>query len=81
LYKVGGNDEEFSSPGFEDNWFADCLIHGLGLKAVYDGDIVGWHQSHPRPNNISELVKPSEDLYIKKKEACEFKASGGSWVY
>ena len=84
LYKVGGNDEDFVSPGFEDNWFSDCLIHGLGLEDVYDPDIVGWHQSHARPDNLSVLTEPSRALYEKKirlalENKIEFKASGGSW--
>lgn len=84
LYAVGGNDEEFTEPGYDDDWFGDCLIHGLGLKPVFTSQIVGYHQNHHRPQGLSSLVLPSKELYERKKaqaEAGEIKweASGGPW--
>lgn len=49
VYAVGGNDEDFTEPGYEDDWFGDCLIHGLGLQPHYRSDVLGLHQRHPRP--------------------------------
>ncbi len=84
LYKVGGNDEEFTEPGFEDNWFGECLIKGLGLVPFFTSDVRGYHQNHHRPENLKDLVKPSEELYKKKIKLAEagtilWEASGGHW--
>jgi glycosyltransferase involved in cell wall biosynthesis len=48
-YKIGGNSEDFKEAGYEDYWFGECLMHGLDLKPVYHGNIVGYHQEHTRP--------------------------------
>ena len=84
LYRIGGNDEDFKSPGYDDNWFADCLTRGLGLEPRYMPDIgekavVGHHQSHPRPRGLTGLVKPSEQAYLKKLKEGVFMSSGGPW--
>ena len=64
-YAIGGNCEEFTRPGFEDNWFGDCLIRGLGLIPVFHEDIVGYHQDHERV--IYESYKHMEALYHRKR--------------
>lgn len=65
LYAIRGNDEEFTAPGYEDNWFADCLIHGRKLSPRF-ADIVGLHQNHPH----SQIdMEPSRQLYLKKKQS------------
>lgn len=46
---IGGNDEEFTQPGYEDKWLADCLQHGAGLEMRYLQYPVGFHQHHARP--------------------------------
>tara|TARA_R110002020_G_scaffold154248_2_gene333805 strand:- start:4042 stop:4770 length:729 start_codon:yes stop_codon:yes gene_type:complete len=86
LYAIGGNDEEFIAPGFDDNWFADCLISGLGLIPIWEDSIVGTHLHHSRPPNLGDLVIPSRELYkTKRQQAIEGKilweASGGAWKY
>jgi glycosyltransferase involved in cell wall biosynthesis len=52
LYAVGGNDEEFDSGhgngGWEDKWFAKCLIEGRHLTPFYAGSVFGCHISHER---------------------------------
>jgi glycosyltransferase involved in cell wall biosynthesis len=85
LYAVGGNCEEFIYPGYDDNWFADCLMHGQGLHPVYMDDVVGWHMHHVRPPNIGSLIKPSRDLYRQKLQNAQagitkWEASGGPWM-
>jgi glycosyltransferase involved in cell wall biosynthesis len=86
LYAVGGNDEDFVAPAFEDDWFGDCLIRGLGLRAVYAESIVGHHQHHDRPANLHDLVAPSRMLYRQKKRESQegvapWCAAGGPWPY
>ena len=84
LYAVGGNDEEFVEPCYDDNWFADCIIKGLGLMKVIDGDIICHHRSHPHPKNSHANEKISHQLYLNKvREANRtgiWQASGGPWV-
>ena len=85
LYDVGGNDEEFVTPGSEDRWFADCLIHGLGLKPIFSDTIVGYHISHPRIMS-AEVAEPSHQLYLKKFAAASageipWRSSGKPWFF
>lgn len=84
LYAVGGNDEEFVAPGYDDNWFADCLMRGQGLVPVFLEQVVGLHQQHSRLQNLVELVRSSHQLYRRKvcqalAEEIAWEASGGAW--
>ncbi len=79
LYAVGGNDEEFTKPGYDDDWFADCLIRGLGLRPRFTDAVVGHHQDHPRPQGLSHKVLPSKRLWEQKRKAGVFVATGGPW--
>jgi len=86
LYAVGGNDEEFTGLGYDDDWFGDCLIKGLRLRCVYRTDVKGHHQDHPRPLNLADLVQESKQLYKKKVQLAKegkilWQASGGPWEY
>ena len=65
LYAVGGNDEEFTEPGREDVWFADCLINGLGLTPQYT-TVEGYHQDHPRHSYMIRY-NGSKRLYQEKR--------------
>jgi hypothetical protein len=86
IYRVGGNDEDFMiAPAYEDNWFGDCLIHGLGLVPDYRTDIVGHHLDHPRTTNPTN-THPSDLLYRAKKQAAltgegTWCAAAGPWPY
>ena len=81
LYAIGGNDEEFVSPGYDDDWFADCLMHGRGLKPQYLDNVTGYHLKHDRHFQSSmEFVEPSMRLYHDKVRKGVFIASGGSWL-
>jgi glycosyltransferase involved in cell wall biosynthesis len=85
LYRIGGNDEEFVAPGYDDNWFADCIMYGL-KHTIHYSNVLTYHQEHPRPANLAELVEPSKRLYRKKKKAAKagkipWQASGGPWPY
>lgn len=83
LYAVGGNDEEFVEVCYDDNWFADCIIKGQGLRPVIDDDIVCHHKSHLHPNGSHANEKVSHQLYISKvREANRtgiWQSSGGAW--
>lgn len=85
LYAVGGCDEEFTNPGFDDDWFGDCLIKGSKLKVRFLGDIIGYHQDHPRPPDIAASTVPSRELYKRKVEMATrgdtpWISSGGPWT-
>lgn len=68
VYAVGGNDEEFVHPGWEDNWFAECLIRGRMVKPRYTS-VEGFHLNHPRD---SIDFSRSEALYRAKMRAGVF---------
>lgn len=83
LYAVGGNDEEFTTPGFDDDWFGDCLIKGLGLKCIYSSRIEGHHQDHER-SSFQRNHSVSKGIYEKKIDKAKkgeilWQASGGPW--
>lgn len=71
LRAIGGCDEEFTAPGYDDNWFADCLRHGRGLTFRFVDDVIGHHQDHARPANLKALVAPSRRLYQRKVAAAQ----------
>lgn len=86
LYAVGGNDEEFTSPGYDDDWFGDCLIHGLGLRCTFVPEVEGRHQDHPRPAGWKDMHEVSRVLYEKKFAQAKagdipWQASGGPWTW
>lgn len=84
LYAIGGNDEAFLAPGYEDDWFADCLIHGLKLQPRFLPDVIAYHQPHPRPYNLRKLIEPSRQLYEQKNQAAQcghipYLSTSGPW--
>ncbi len=86
LYAVGGNDEDFVEPGYDDDWFGDCLIKGLGLKPQFLDHVVGLHLDHPRPANIDQRMGISKKVYYQKRTAALdgtgfWEAREGSWNY
>ena len=83
LYAVGGNDEEFVEPCYDDDWFADCLMKGLGLKARYTSQVKAHHQSHDCQTGGTARVGVSQRLYATKIKRVEctgvYCSSGGPW--
>jgi glycosyltransferase involved in cell wall biosynthesis len=77
LYSVGGNDERFIEPAYDDDWFGDCLIHGLGLHKVHRDDIIGHHQSHGRSKYGS--CEPSRLLYEQLRRDGRFYTEDAPW--
>ena len=83
LYAVGGNDEEFVYPSGEDQWFAKCLINGLGLRATYSRKVVGHHLHHPHTEDY-EGIQQSQTLLKQKiqlatQRKVPWTAFGGPW--
>jgi len=81
LFAVGGHDESFTMPGYEDNWLADCLIHGRGCMVRSWGDILGWHLDHPRPQWSEMGQAEMKSLYDAKVAAKVFTAASGPWLF
>ena len=79
LYRIGGYDPDFTTPGSEDYWITDCLINGLHLMPIYS-PILGLHQDHPR-FLTEEDCAVSAQLRISKIEKGVFCSTGGSWEY
>lgn len=73
FYKAGGNCEEFTEPGWEDNWLELSLTKGLGLQRVFTEDITGYHLHHERPH-IDHFNSRMRKLFLEKTAYAE--ASG-----
>lgn len=76
-YLIGGNSEDFTEPGYEDDWFAACLMNGLQLKPVYRQDVVGYHQDHPRPP-LQDSCQRMQAVWNRKCKDAE--EGRGSWI-
>ncbi|KKK69548.1 hypothetical protein LCGC14_2932920 [marine sediment metagenome] len=77
MYKAGGNDELYESPGSDDNAFADSLMRGLKLQPNFV-DIVGHHVEHPRPKDLHKQCGPSIVRYRNRHARCILKQE--SWL-
>lgn len=85
FYAIGGNDEEFTEPGYEDNWLAHCLGNGAGVSPLYRDDSLGFHQDHGRPDIGGSYQRMSALFQSKAEKAVAGEipwcASGGPWQY
>lgn len=86
VYAIGGNDEYFNEPGYDDNWFACCLHRGQGLEVVYRKDIECYHQDHPRPHNIQDSHDRMASLFWDRWDKAEhgrilWQALDGPWEW
>lgn len=91
LYAIGGCDEEFVEPCWDDNWLADCLVRGRMLRPRWTTQVKAHHQSHahyhqsPKESAISygPATHSNEDLskqlYHRKVAKGIFCSSGGPW--
>jgi len=81
IFAVGGHDESFTMPGYEDNWLADCLIQGRKCTYRNWGDILGFHLDHPRPqwSELGQLEMKS--LYEAKLAEKQFISASGPWNF
>jgi len=85
LYAVNGNDEDFTDPGYEDDWFGLCLTRGLDLIPYYSASIIGHHLHHPHCANY-EAIERSRALFDRKVRDAKagiipWQASGAPWRY
>jgi len=75
IYQIGGNSLRFHRPGWDDNWFTDCLMHGLGLHPVFL-QVEGYHQRHPA-RHVPEDFTAMEAVYRELKEEA---TQTGNWL-
>ena len=68
VFNIRGDSEDFIEPGSEDAWFVNCLMKGLGRKAVFNDSVLGWHIEHSRPSN-TDHYSSRQILHKKQKEA------------
>jgi glycosyltransferase involved in cell wall biosynthesis len=84
MYAVGGNDEDFTSPGREDDWLAQCLINGRHLIPRYVS-VVGHHLDHSRPANLMSDYRHSAQVHQRKAVAAQTGLApwrgGDPWPY
>ena len=71
FWAVGGNDEDFKAPGYEDTWLGECI--SKKYKTTYS-DVVGYHQPHARPKNLRKLVSHSKHIFDQKMKEGIFEA-------
>jgi glycosyltransferase involved in cell wall biosynthesis len=67
VYAIGGNDEDFVYPGYEDTWFGDCLLNGLNLSPLWPDRVVGFHHDHDRVPWLSPVMDEMGHLYRYKR--------------
>lgn len=84
VYAIGGYDEEFIEPCWDDNWFADCLMKGLGLQCRFTERILAHHQTHIHEKGGHRNSGLSKNLYERKSRVArhtnKWVNSGGSWL-
>lgn len=66
IYAIGGCDEEFTDPGRDDVWFADCLTKGLNLTPHFSSQTIGHHLHHERPADLKSRARVSAEVYRRK---------------
>ena len=66
FWNIGGNDEDFTSPGYEDNMLGEMILRNYTVN--YLDEAIGHHQWHIRPTDLGRLVHPSRVLFEKKMQ-------------
>jgi len=61
---TGGYDEDFVSPGYDDDKFADDLMR-FGYQPIWTDSVIGHHLDHPKGN--MSCGADSSALYFGKK--------------
>lgn len=64
FWAIGGNDEDFTQAGYEDTYLGEVIKKNY--KINWRDDILGFHQDHPRPQNLKNLVEESHKIYNQK---------------
>jgi hypothetical protein len=78
FYAVGGNDERFVAPAYEDTWLADCLHKGAGLSCTFT-EALAHHLSHERPQNQAEAEEPSRVLFHELRRRQVYHTEDAPW--
>jgi hypothetical protein len=83
LYAVGGNDEVFAAtPGYDDEWFAICLMNQLDLTPAYVPSVIGHHLYHP-PRISKSQANAARKIGARRQRECKrsgvWCATGGPW--
>jgi glycosyltransferase involved in cell wall biosynthesis len=81
IFAAGGYDEDFVGLGYDDNWLADCLTQGRGLKPRFWGDVIAWHLDHPRPDWVYSSQAEMRKLWERKLAIGQFVSSSGPWSF
>lgn len=77
FYLVGGNDEEFTEPAYEDDFLAHCLREqGCGFHWL--DNVQGYHIDHSRSDR-SDLTIRMKELFDRKINHGQVIASNGPW--
>ena len=64
FWSIGGNDEDFTAPGYEDEYLGEIIKRKY--KINWRNDVVGLHQNHARPRHLGAKQAPSKDLFGRK---------------
>lgn len=63
---VGGDSEDFTEPGYDDDWFARCLMDGRKLSVRYVDELAGVHLDHERPPTLRSSLLRMRNVYRRK---------------
>lgn len=66
VYAIGGNSEDFVTPGREDVFFSQCLIYGQKLQPMFSTRAIGHHLNHDRPGGTAAPSQEASLLYKRK---------------
>jgi glycosyltransferase involved in cell wall biosynthesis len=79
ICKVGGYDEEAfaNCRWYHDNWLADCLTLGLGVRVRYP-PLIGLHQSHP---HLEHDFAKDKLVYDRMLAAKKYQTGTAPWPY
>jgi len=64
FWAIGGNDEDFTAPGYEDTFLGELIRRKYFIN--WRNDIEGFHQDHKRHRNLGKLAQPSKLLFEHK---------------
>ena len=64
FWSIGGNDEDFTAPGYEDQYLGEIIKRKY--KINWRNDVVGLHQNHARPKHLRFKQVPSKHLFERK---------------
>jgi glycosyltransferase involved in cell wall biosynthesis len=95
VYAVGGCDEDFIVPNYEDTWLSMCLKKGRGLRGRFCREVVCHHEWRDRSESAAKIegsVSSPGSHFLMMRELYSLKvgegektgiwmSSGGAWPY